>query len=113
EAAKMILRAAGILKTGVDVVSCPTCGRCKVDLSSVVKRAKKELVCEDKQFKVAIMGCVVNGPGEAKEADIGIAFAPDGAVMFKKGERTLSGRADTVTEEFFAQAKRMINDEQQ
>ncbi len=110
-AAKLILRAAGLLKTGVEVVSCPTCGRCKVDLSSVVARAKKELVCEDKYFKAAIMGCVVNGPGEAREADIGIAFAPDGAVMFKKGERVFSGKANVVTEEFFTQAKRMINDE--
>lgn len=112
DAAKMILRSAGLLKTGVEVVSCPTCGRCKVDLSQVTARAKKELKCEDKYLKIAIMGCVVNGPGEAKEADIGIAFAPDGAVMFKKGERVFSGKQDVVKEEFFAQAKRMINDEQ-
>ncbi|MBQ2661379.1 MAG: flavodoxin-dependent (E)-4-hydroxy-3-methylbut-2-enyl-diphosphate synthase [Clostridia bacterium] len=112
-AAKMILRAAGILKTGVEVVSCPTCGRCKVDLTSVVNRAKNELVCDDKYIKVAIMGCVVNGPGEAKEADIGIAFAPDGAVMFKKGERVFSGKKDEVIKEFFQQAKLLINTEEQ
>lgn len=90
EAAKKILRAVGIEgQSGMDIVSCPTCGRTKIDLISVVaefeERAKAEGLM-DLPLKVAIMGCVVNGPGEAKEADIGIAGGKGEAVLIQKGE---------------------------
>lgn len=89
-AAKNILRALGIKgQSGMDIVSCPTCGRTKIDLIPLVadfeQRAKKEGLF-DKPIKVAIMGCVVNGPGEAREADIGIAGGKGEAVLIRKGE---------------------------
>lgn len=88
-AAKRIFGAIGISgQCGMDIVSCPTCGRTKIDLISLVsqfeKRAKEENIL-DKPLKVAIMGCVVNGPGEAREADIGIAGGKGEAVLIKKG----------------------------
>ena len=88
-AAKNILNAVGIEgQNGMNIVSCPTCGRTKIDLISLVaefeKRAKQEGIT-DKPIKVAIMGCVVNGPGEAREADIGIAGGRGEAVLIKKG----------------------------
>lgn len=87
-----ILRALGLRKEGVEIVSCPTCGRCKVDLASVVLRVKEALADLKTPMKVAVMGCVVNGPGEAKEADIGIAFAPGGCMLFKRGALLVSLR---------------------
>ena len=90
EAAKKILRAVGMEgRCGLDVVSCPTCGRTKIDLISLVRefedKARQEGIM-DIPVKVAIMGCVVNGPGEAREADVGIAGGKGEAVLFKKGE---------------------------
>ena len=83
-AAKQILRALGIRK-GLEVISCPTCGRTGGDIESIVREVKSR-ISEDTPLKIAVMGCVVNGPGEAKEADIGIAYAKFGAIIFKKGE---------------------------
>ena len=84
-AAKDILKAVG-MGSGVEIVSCPTCGRTRIDLvkaAHLVEEAVKDI---DKNIKVAVMGCVVNGPGEAREADIGIAGGDKCAVLFKKGE---------------------------
>jgi len=85
-AAKEILRACGLLKEGIEMVSCPTCGRTGRDLLPIVERVKGALPQNKGYLKVAVMGCVVNGPGEAREADIGIAFGKDKAILFKKGE---------------------------
>ena len=85
-AAKEILKACGKIKGGVNLVSCPTCGRCCYPLIDIVNKLEPILAKIDKNITVAIMGCVVNGPGEAKEADIGIAGGKDECVMFKKGE---------------------------
>ncbi|MBR2020623.1 MAG: flavodoxin-dependent (E)-4-hydroxy-3-methylbut-2-enyl-diphosphate synthase [Clostridia bacterium] len=89
-AAKKILRAVGIEgQSGMDIVSCPTCSRTKIDLIPLVKRfeeAVKEAGLEDVPVKVALMGCVVNGPGEAREADVGIAGGIGEAVLFRHGE---------------------------
>jgi len=68
-----LLRALGIEKGGIELVSCPTCGRCQIDLIGIAEKVEERLEGLDKNIKVAIMGCAVNGPGEAKEADIGIA----------------------------------------
>ncbi len=81
-----ILRALRIRQRGVEIVSCPTCGRCQVDLSPLVKKVEKSVQKIFKPITVAMMGCVVNGPGEAKEADIGIAGGKGVGVLFKKGE---------------------------
>ncbi len=81
-----ILRALKIRERGVEIISCPTCGRCRVDLTSLVKKIEAELTNLTIPMTVAIMGCVVNGPGEAKEADIGIAGGKGVGVLFRKGK---------------------------
>lgn len=81
-----ILKAAGLRRQGVKVVSCPTCGRTQIDLISTANRVEEHLSACDKDITVAVMGCVVNGPGEAREADFGLAGGKGEAVLFKKGE---------------------------
>ena len=81
-----ILGALKIRRRGVEIISCPTCGRCEVDLTRVVEKVRKGVQKIPDPLTVAIMGCVVNGPGEAKEADIGIAGGRGAGVLFKKGE---------------------------
>jgi (E)-4-hydroxy-3-methylbut-2-enyl-diphosphate synthase len=81
-----ILRALNIRKRGVEIISCPTCGRCEVDLTHLVHKVEKGVEKISSPLTVAIMGCVVNGPGEAKEADIGIAGGKGVGVLFKKGK---------------------------
>ena len=85
-AAKDILQALGLRRFGVQFISCPTCGRTRIDLISLAKQAEKRLKDCHKPITVAIMGCVVNGPGEAREADIGIAGGEGVGLIFKKGE---------------------------
>ncbi len=85
EAAKDILKSIGMYE-GPQVVSCPTCGRTRIDLISLANQVEERLQSVQKPIKVAVMGCVVNGPGEAKEADIGIAGGVGCGVLFKKGE---------------------------
>jgi (E)-4-hydroxy-3-methylbut-2-enyl-diphosphate synthase len=86
KAAKEILKACGLMKKGVTLVSCPTCGRTSIDLIRIANEVEKALKNYDRPIKVAVMGCVVNGPGEAREADIGIAGGVDSAVIFRKGK---------------------------
>ena len=86
KAAKDILKAVGLKTGGVNIVSCPTCGRTKIDLITLANKVEKALENCEKDITVAVMGCVVNGPGEAKEADIGIAGGDGCAVIFKKGQ---------------------------
>jgi (E)-4-hydroxy-3-methylbut-2-enyl-diphosphate synthase len=81
-----ILRALGIRSRGPELISCPTCGRCKIDLFKIAGQVEKALLEHPSQIKVAIMGCIVNGPGEAKEADIGIAGGDGMGILFKKGK---------------------------
>jgi len=83
---RQILRACGLLESGIELVSCPTCGRCKVDVEKIASEVLERLPKTDKHLVVAIMGCEVNGPGEAKMADIGIAGGDGFFLMFKKGE---------------------------
>ena len=86
-AAKDILKAAGLRKEGVNIVSCPTCGRTRIDLISLVNQVDEALKNCEKPITVAVMGCVVNGPGEAREADIGIAGGDGWGMIFEKGEQ--------------------------
>ena len=86
KAAKDILKAVGLKKGGVRLVSCPTCGRTRINLIEIAKQVESLLENCDKDITVAVMGCVVNGPGEAKEADIGIAGGDGCGLIFKKGE---------------------------
>ena len=86
EAGKRLLRAIGLRNDGIKFVSCPTCGRTEIDLIGIAKAAEERLKDVNKNITVAIMGCVVNGPGEASAADIGIAGGKGCGVLFKKGE---------------------------
>ncbi len=85
-AAKAILKAAGLRPQGVNLISCPTCGRTKIDLIGLANRVEQALQDCDKNITVAVMGCIVNGPGEAREADVGIAGGDGCGVLFVKGE---------------------------
>ena len=85
-AAKLILKSLGLRTGGIDVVSCPTCGRTKIDLISLANEVEKMVSGYDLDIRVAVMGCAVNGPGEAKEADIGIAGGDGEGLLIKKGE---------------------------
>ena len=85
-AAKLILRTMGLRKGGIEVVSCPTCGRTKIDLIGLASRVEKLVEDYPLNIKVAVMGCAVNGPGEAREADIGIAGGQGEGLLIKKGE---------------------------
>ncbi len=108
-AAKQILRAVGIEgQSGLDIVSCPTCARTKIDLIPLVKRfeaAVREEGLEDVPVKVALMGCVVNGPGEAREADVGIAGGIGEAVLFRHGEIVEKIPEHAVIERLIAEVK--------
>ena len=84
--AKEILKVLGLIDAGVEIVSCPTCGRTEIDLIGLAKKVEKEFENEKRNIKIAVMGCVVNGPGEAREADIGIAGGKEEGLLFKKGE---------------------------
>ena len=86
-AAKDILKAAGLRKEGVNIISCPTCGRTQIDLIGLVNKVDEALKNCEKPITVAVMGCVVNGPGEAREADIGIAGGDGCGMLFEKGQQ--------------------------
>jgi (E)-4-hydroxy-3-methylbut-2-enyl-diphosphate synthase len=82
-----ILRALGLRKKGIEIISCPTCGRLDVDLFKIVSEVESAIRGIDKDLKVAIMGCIVNGPGEAMEADLGVACGKNSAIVFSRGEK--------------------------
>lgn len=84
--AKEILKVLGLIEAGVEIISCPTCGRTEIDLIGLAKKVEKEFENEKKKVKIAVMGCVVNGPGEAREADYGVAGGKGVGVLFKKGK---------------------------
>ncbi|MBQ6129039.1 MAG: flavodoxin-dependent (E)-4-hydroxy-3-methylbut-2-enyl-diphosphate synthase [Lachnospiraceae bacterium] len=84
--AKLILKSLGLRKGGIDVVSCPTCGRTNIDIIGLASKVEQMVAGYDLDIKVAVMGCVVNGPGEAKEADIGIAGGKNEGLLIKKGQ---------------------------
>ena len=86
KSAKLILRTLGLRKGGIEVVSCPTCGRTNIDLIGLANAVEQMVADIPLDLKVAVMGCVVNGPGEAKEADIGIAGGKGEGLLIKKGE---------------------------
>lgn len=108
-AAKDILKAIG-KGSGVKLVSCPTCGRTRIDLISLAQKVEAAIKDLDKDITVAVMGCVVNGPGEAREADIGIAGGDGCAVLFKKGEVIRKISEDKILEELIAEIKAVGND---
>lgn len=106
-AAKDILKAAGVDKSGVEIVSCPTCGRTQIDLIKIANEVEKRLANVDKDIKVAVMGCVVNGPGEAKDADIGIAGGNGEGLIFKKGEILKKVPENKIIDELMIEISKM------
>ncbi|MFR9069885.1 MAG: flavodoxin-dependent (E)-4-hydroxy-3-methylbut-2-enyl-diphosphate synthase [Paraclostridium sp.] len=100
---KEILRSLGLLNDKIKVISCPTCGRCNINLIDVVNEVEAKINKIDKDITVAIMGCAVNGPGEAKEADIGIAGGKGEGLLFKKGEIVRKIKGDSLVEELLAE----------
>ena len=87
-----LLRALGLRQRGPEIISCPTCGRTEIDLIGLAQEVERRLRTENAPIKVAVMGCVVNGPGEAREADLGMAGGRDKGIIFRKGEVTRSVR---------------------
>lgn len=85
-ACKDILRSCGLLDTGVEIVSCPTCGRCSIDVEAMALALEERVAHVSAPIRAAVMGCIVNGPGEARDADIGIAGAAGDILLFRKGE---------------------------
>ncbi len=107
DAAKKILRAVGLLKDRVNVVSCPTCGRCEIDLIALAKEIETHLEKMQKDLTVAIMGCAVNGPGEAREADVGIAGGKGSALLFRKGKVIRKVKESHIIEELLKEINRL------
>ena len=108
KAAKAILSAVGKENYGAEVIACPTCGRCEWDCMAFAEKTERFLEGVGKSLKVAVMGCVVNGPGEARDADIGIAGGKDCCMIFVKGEPYKKVKKEDAEAEFFAELKKCI-----
>lgn len=106
-AGKDILKALDLKREGIDLISCPTCARTKVDLIEIVNKAEEKLYSLDKNLKVAIMGCPVNGPGEAREADIGIACGHGEGLIFSKGEIIKKVPEDMLLSELLSEIEKI------
>ncbi|WP_291584290.1 flavodoxin-dependent (E)-4-hydroxy-3-methylbut-2-enyl-diphosphate synthase [Clostridium sp. UBA6640] len=102
-----ILKSLGYINEGVKFVSCPTCGRTEIDLIGIANEVEKRLENLNKDIKVAVMGCVVNGPGEAREADIGIAGGKGQGLIFKKGEIIKKVKESELVEELMKEIKKL------
>jgi (E)-4-hydroxy-3-methylbut-2-enyl-diphosphate synthase len=105
-----ILQALGLRTRGATFISCPTCGRCEVDLMAVAARVEKAVLGLRAPLTVAVMGCTVNGPGEAKEADIGLACGRGGGVIFKKGKVLKKVAAARMTDELIAEVLKLASE---
>lgn len=105
-----ILRALDIRKRGPDIISCPTCGRCEIDLPALVADVEARLSGMEEYLKIALMGCVVNGPGEAAEADIGIAGGRQSGVLFKKGAIVRKVREDQFVDALMEEIRQMVKE---
>lgn len=107
--ARKILKACGMLDEGINVISCPTCARTGIDVLRIADMVEKQFGHVKDNLTIAVMGCVVNGPGEAKDADIGIAGGKGGFVIFKNGQVYKTCKNDTAALEFLDEIKKMIN----
>ena len=110
QSAKLILRVCGLDNEYVEVVSCPTCGRCAWGSMALAEKVTQFVSPYQKRAKIAVMGCVVNGPGEAKDADLGIAGGNGYCLIFKKGEPYKKVSADNAEEEFFKEIRLLLNE---
>jgi (E)-4-hydroxy-3-methylbut-2-enyl-diphosphate synthase len=105
--AYLILKSLGLHRDGIDFISCPTCGRAEVDMMKIVAEVEKRLAAVRAPLKVALMGCMVNGPGEAREADIGIACGRGVGILFKKGRLMRRIEERRIIPEIVSEVKRM------
>lgn len=103
-----ILKSLGLLNQGLEIISCPTCGRTRINLMEIVEEAEKRLENIKGHMKVAIMGCPVNGPGEAREADIGIAGGNGKGIIFSKGQIVKRVREEDLLDELIKEVKKLI-----
>lgn len=108
EVGNEILKTLGYREYGPTLISCPTCGRCNIDLAAIAAQVEKRLASIKKPLKVAVMGCVVNGPGEAKEADVGIAGGKGEGLLFVNGQIVRKVPEDALVSALFEQIDRMI-----
>lgn len=106
-AAKDILKAVGLRKKGVEFISCPTCGRTRIDIIKLANEVEHQLLNCEKNIKIAIMGCAVNGPGEAREADIGIAGGDGVGLIFKKGTIVRKVKEEYLVEELLKEIENL------
>ncbi|MFA6940463.1 MAG: flavodoxin-dependent (E)-4-hydroxy-3-methylbut-2-enyl-diphosphate synthase [Clostridiaceae bacterium] len=102
-----ILKSTGNLKSGIEFVSCPTCGRTEIDLIKIASEVEERLADYPKSIKVAVMGCIVNGPGEAREADIGIAGGKNEGLIFKKGKIIKKVKEQDLVRELINEIKKL------
>ncbi len=106
-AGRLLLRSLGLLNEGVDVVSCPTCGRCNIDVEGVARFIEERTSHIRAPLRVAVMGCVVNGPGEAREADVGLAGGKGKGVLFARGERIATVEEADMAQALLAEVERL------
>ena len=109
EAGLSILRACGLRRDFIEIVSCPTCGRTTIDVSGIATRVREATRDIRIPMKVAVMGCIVNGPGEAKEADLGVAGGSDGGALFVKGQKPRAVKGD-LAEALIAEIRRIADE---
>jgi (E)-4-hydroxy-3-methylbut-2-enyl-diphosphate synthase len=111
KAGKAILQSLGLRREGVDVVACPTCGRVEGDVITLANQVEEALADMKSPIQVAVMGCLVNGPGEAKGADIGLALTKHGGTIFKRGQRVREVEPNEMLEVLLDEARRMADEE--
>lgn len=105
-----ILKSLGLRKKGPEFISCPTCGRCEVDLTAIAAEVERRLKDIDAPITIAVMGCAVNGPGEAREADIGFAAGKDRGAIFRRGELLRTVSEESAVDELVAEARKLVDD---
>lgn len=106
----LILKSLGVRTGGINLVSCPTCGRSEVNIYEISSEIERRLSCVKEPFTVAVMGCMVNGPGEAKEADIGLACGRGAGVIFKKGRLLRRVKEERIIPEFIGEVERFVSE---
>jgi len=104
---KEILKACGLRKQGIELISCPTCGRTEINIIKIAEEVERRLSHINKNIRVAVMGCVVNGPGEAREADIGIAGGKGEGLIFKNGNIIKKVREENLVEALMEEIQNM------
>lgn len=109
--ANEILKTLGLREYGPTLISCPTCGRCNIQLVEIAEKVEKKLASVTKPIKVAVMGCVVNGPGEAKEADVGIAGGKGFGIVFRKGEIVSKVPDSELVDALFREIEKLIGED--